>query len=192
LKPNALRGTLSVIVYDHLHTLCIADLKRRGFLQPGLHTVQLNWNRRGRLKLSVRVALNMKADSGVMELLYFYKGGQVVYYETPLEAQPTNLGIGQRWYFTCSRTEKRCTKLYFANGYFQHREGIAGALYQSQTLSHSERALNELLDANEGLCQPYLKRHYRGKPTKRYLAACKQAERLSPAALAYLKKIGVA
>ena len=109
-------------------------------------------------------------------------------YNVVLSAVPTNLGIGQRWYFTCTRTGKRCSKLYLADGYFQHRDGISGAMYRTQTRSHYSRRLDKIFDAQDGLHRRYMKWHYRGNPTKRYERAVRKHRAAEPAILAFLNE----
>lgn len=179
------------IIFDEAKTVSIADLKRYGYLQPGHRSGELRWSCRGRQTGEVGIAVHIWADEGYLAFNYTYDRVNYYRYEVRLEARPTNLGIGKRWYFICYRTGKRCTKLFMGNDYFQHRSGIPGALYDSQTRSHFYRNLDKYFRAEELADRPYFKTHYRGKPTKRYMQVIKaqvRAEHLAGTALRTLRR----
>ncbi len=114
---------------DELRNLSITTFKRHGLLQEAYRRATIEWSRRGRPNgsMGVTVWLNEQEGKGKVRFSYEIKAEQY-FYDVGLEAVPCNLGGGQRWYFICSQTGKRCTKLHFANEYFQHRSGIPGAM----------------------------------------------------------------
>jgi hypothetical protein len=163
------RRSNNPFVFDELKIVSIADLKRYGYLRDGYRYGTLSWSCRGRKTGEVRIAAQVWADRGYLEFRYTYDLEKYFQYQVPLVAIPTNLGMGQRWYFLCPRTGRRCAKLHMANDYFQHRSGIPGGLYNSQTRSGLYRMLDRFWRAQDQIYTPYLKTHYRGRPTKRYL-----------------------
>lgn len=178
-------------LYDDLKTLSISDLKRLGYLQNGYRKGNIRWTFRGKPNGDVDIAvwLNEGSGEGTLTFTYIFEKQRHYNYQVQLVAVPSNLGAGQRWYFICPRTGKRCIKLYMANEYFQHRDGIPGAMYQSQTKSKFYRKLEKFFGGYDLMSTPNLKRHYRGRPTKRYLRAFKAAQdsqRLSRYVLAKL------
>lgn len=187
---NMGRRSTSAHILDELKALSIADLKRFGYLHPGTRTGTLSWSYYGNPTGNVSVAMQMWENAGYLRFAYTYNQTQDFQYNVHLIALPTNLGIGQRWYFICPRTGKRCTKLFVANGYFQHREGIPGAMYRSQTRSHYRRSLDKYWNANDRLHRRHLKWHYKGRPTKRYLRAVQANAEAEPLALAFLRRWG--
>lgn len=173
------RYPTSVPLLNELTAISIADLKRLQYLKSGHRAGNIQWRVRGQIVGNVDVVVLVNDDSGhgYLELSYYYQKEHWYQYQIPLVATPTNLGIGQRWYFECPTTEKRCTKLFLANGIFQHRQGITGAMYSSQTRSHRHRDWDKFWGAEKRLERPYMKTHYRGRPTRRYLKAFKAFER---------------
>lgn len=158
-------------IYDDLKTVSIADLKRFGYLRAGYRAGTLKWTWQGEPtgEIGITVSLSEEERRGFFQLSYIYNREHSFRYSLNMVALPTNLGVGLRWFFICGRTGRRCTKLHLANGYFQHRSGIPGALYESQTRSGLYRRLNRFFRAHDQIFTPYLKSHYRGKWTKRYL-----------------------
>jgi len=156
---------------DELKSLSIADFKRFGYLKAGFQSGVIKWSRAGRTTGEIDVSMWFleKEENGVIRFSYFIKGHPYDY-EVKLEAFPTNLGSGRRWYFICAQTGKRCSKLHLANGYFQHRSGIPGAMYSKQTESAKTRMIH-LFVVGTFECHKSGRRriYYKGKPTKRYL-----------------------
>lgn len=170
------------ILLDELKSISISNLKALGFLKRGFRKGNLNWTWQGEPTGDVNFGMLLVPDErhGYLELSYTYQKEYKFHYKVSLIAVPTNLGIGLRWYFICPRTGKRCTKLFLANGYFQHRTGIPGAMYDCQTRSHFARLLDKVWNHEGTLERPYMKTHYRGMPTKRYLRALVAVRRLRP------------
>lgn len=78
----------------------------------------------------------------------------------------------------------RCRKLYFADTYFYHRSAFNGCMYEKQTQSKKSRYLDKTLgeyfrteQLYELLYKKHFKKHYAGKPTKRYLKLTQQIKR---------------
>lgn len=181
------RYTSGAYIYDELKTLSIADLKRFGYLQPGKRSGVIKWSYRGRHTGDIKIVATIGDGHGFLEFSYIYADKYPMLYWVTLKTVGTNLGIGRRWYFTCLRTGKSCTKLFMADGYFQHRDGIPGAMYRSQTRSHLRRTLDKVFDARDNLYRRNLKWHYRGKPTKRYLRTLERYRAAEPAILAFIR-----
>lgn len=154
-------------LFNEIKSISLADLNRCGSLKPGCHSGVLSFTRGNTPTGKVNFTVYMWEGKGCFEISYTLSSGQHIEYQVPLVAVPSNLGIGQRWYFICPRTGKRCSKLHYANGYFQHRTGIPGAFYECQTRSHFWRAMYIALFRLDRPRRPYAKRHYRGKPVRR-------------------------
>ncbi|MCB9307344.1 MAG: hypothetical protein H6565_12175 [Lewinellaceae bacterium] len=165
------RYSTGAYILDELKTLSISDLKRLGYLKPGCRGGKIRWTLQGETTGTVNIAVALWPTYGRIEFSYTWNHEQYYRYGLLITSVPTNPGIGQRWYFIYIQTGKRCSKLYLANGYFQHREGIPGAMYRSQVQSHYSRSVDKVWDAHDRLYRPYMKWHYRGKPTPRYLRA---------------------
>lgn len=159
------------IILDELKIISTKDLKRFGYLKTGNRKGTIKWTCQGEPTgdVNIIVWLSESDRRGSLQLIYTYNHETRYRYFVELVAVPTNLGIGLRWYFVCSFTGKRCTKLHLANGVFQHRSGIKGAFYETQTRSGHFRALDHYWRAKELIFTPYLKSHYRGRHTKRFL-----------------------
>lgn len=167
---------------DEMRSLSITTFKRHGLLQAAYRRATIEWFRRDRPNgsIGVTVWLNEQEGKGKVRFSYEIKAEQY-FYNVGLEAVPCNLGGGQRWYFICSQTGKRCTKLHFANGYLQHRSGIPGAMYSRQTESVKTRMIHWLVEGTFESHKPDLpKPYYQGKPTKRLLRHRKICQRVIP------------
>jgi len=185
------RNSSGAYILDDLKTLSIADLKRLGYLKQGCRYGNVRWTYRGEPTGTVSITVSLWPEYGWIAFSYTYDHQHQYRYHLQMVSVPANLGIGRCWFFVCTRTGKRCTKLYLANGYFQHRDGIKGAMYRSQTRSHFSRAFDRVMDAEDGLYTRHMKWHYRGKPTPRYLrakAARQTAARYVPEVLRRLSK----
>ncbi len=168
------------IIFDELKIVTITDLKKFGYLKTGNRKGNLRWKCRGEYTgdVDIIVWLSETDRRGSLQFIYTYNKEKHYHYFVDLIAVPTNLGIGLRWYFLCHVTGERCTKLHLANGYFQHRSGIKGAFYETQTRSRYSRLDDRYWRSQEQIFTPYLKSHYRGRPTKRFLR-CFQAYKRS-------------
>lgn len=184
------RYSTGAYILDQLKTLSIADLKRMGYMKPGRRYGNVRWSCKGETTGTVTIVVEIGPACGYVDFSYIHNHEQEYRYRVQLTSIPTNLGIGRRWYFICPQTGKRCAKLFLGNGYFQHRTGIPGALYSSQTESGFYRSLAKYWRDYDRQFTPYMKTHYRGKPTKRYLLtriAARKADRLGALLLASMK-----
>lgn len=80
--------------------------------------------------------------------------------------EPSNLGIGEVWYFRCPITEKKCRKLVFWQGEFIHQSAIENHFYRAQTESAPERSSKKWIrryKKYEDLTKQQMQKHY--KPT---------------------------
>lgn len=90
-----------------------------------------------------------------------------------LHFEPSNLGRGDVWFFSCPQTGKKCRKLVLWHGRFVHQSVIQHSYYKQQTESRPDRISNkwirkyhkyqELLKKQE---KKYYKPMYAGKYTK--------------------------
>jgi hypothetical protein len=163
------------ILYDECKTISVSDLKRWGYLEPEQwRSGTITWSRQGRETGSIGFTVDTLDSQPTLELDYKYDGHQVKY-QIQMVSVPSNVGKGIVWYFLCPYTRKRCRKLYLVQTYFYHREAFKGSFYEKQTYSHRGRKLNKSLEdlfavdkAYEQIYSKYFKKHYAGKPTKRY------------------------
>lgn len=175
LPPMPRHSTLPTL-YDECKTISISSLKRIGYLKPGeWSTGTLTWSRNGTITSSIGFAANMFADRPYCELNYTSNGTSIKY-EVSLVSVPSNIGKGVIWYFLCPATGLRCRKLYLIGSRFLHRKAFRGCFYEKQTYSTRNRwlcrsyeTLFEVEKAYEQMYSKYFKKHYAGKPTKRYL-----------------------
>lgn len=157
------------ILINELKSLSISDLKKYGYLKTGHRSGNFKWKYKGRKNdsIHVNVVLDERKGAGILDIIYWLADGQEIRIPVSLTAIPTNLKNGQRWYFICAYTGKRCSKLHYYNGYFLHRSGIAGSMYGTQTESKNNRLIRCLLDACFAQFEPEYYRCYKGKPTKK-------------------------
>lgn len=153
----------------------INNLRKWGHIKPGVDVWNCRyiWSRRGERIADVGYKVIMSGDPYV-ELDYKYRGESRIY-QIYLEALPSNLGIGDVWYFVCRHTGRRCRILYSISGWFVHREATRGVYYESQIRSKYARMLDQTLGAyfqadalRDQLYSKHFTRYYRGKPTRRY------------------------
>lgn len=120
----------STIIIEYLPSLRTSDLK--------------NWdtisNRcvPGKDNSLVRYRLTYELTREVLILEYRINGKAKEQY-IDLSFEPSNLGVGEVWYFICPQTEKRCRKLVLWNGKFIHQSCIQNLYYKQQTESNTER-----------------------------------------------------
>lgn len=162
-------------LYDEAKQIHLSELKAWKYLAPNQHkSGTITWSRNGRQTGRINIIVNTQPKAPYLELDYSY-GEEPRKYRVPLVSVPSNLGKGKVWYFLCPHTRKRCRKLYSVGGYFLHREAFEGVMYEKQTYSANNRQLLQLFEQSyteniyDELHQKYFKKHYAGKPTKRYL-----------------------
>ncbi len=164
-------------LFDECKTINIRFLKKNGYLKDGIFRGgQMTWSRNGEQTGSISFTINTLSNSSYMELDYKYRDEKNVNYQVRLVSIPSNLGKGVIWYFLCPSTGKRCRKLYLIQGLFLHRKAFRGCFYEKQLYSHRNRNMCRTFQkffgsdkAYEAIYSKYFKKHYKGKPTKRYL-----------------------
>lgn len=166
-------------LYDDLKTVCISFLTKNGYLKPNQwQSGTISWSRNGNKTGSVSIRVSTRPESPYLELDYKCNEDPINY-RVQLVSAPSNLGKGVVWYFVCPHTGKRCRKLYLADTYFYHRSAFRGCMYEIQTKSKKDRAIERkykpLYKGKEydQLQAGYFKTHYNGKPTRRFLRIMK-------------------
>lgn len=120
-----------------------------------------------------------------MLFLDYTCAGLEVSQEIELVAIPSNLKNGYYWNFICPISGRRCKKLHFIRGLFQHRTALPGVFYRQQVRGKcplvrymdEHDAIVAILKATE---QPYFRENYAGKPTRRCLRMLRKAKKLIP------------
>lgn len=170
-KPNTFPT-----LFDETKQVSIQKLSEWGYLKPNLiMNSTLTWSIRGNETGSISLISNTKCAAPYIELDYKYND-EPRNYNVQMVSIPSNLDVGIIWYFLCPITNKRCRKLYSVDGYFLHREAFKGCMYESQTRSKLWRQMEKTFgkvfrieDAYDCLYSKHFKKHYKGKPTKKYL-----------------------
>jgi len=177
------------ILYNDALQISITKLKELGYLKKlQIKSGILNWSRNGSPAGSITISLNTIAVQPYIELDYNFRN-EPRNYKIKLVTTPSNLNKGEIYYFLCPITNKRSRKLYSIGGYFLHREAFKGCMYESQTMSHSDRQ-NKFIIENafgidfiyEEIHKKHFKKTYSGNYTKRYkklLAKINNAENVS-------------
>jgi hypothetical protein len=166
-------------LYNEALQMHISRLKGWGYLEPNqIRSGTLSWSRNG--NPTGRISILVNTIDMTIQLDYTY-GDEPRKYEIDIVSVPSNLGKGEVYYFECPKTFKRCRILYSIGGYFFHRDAFNNAMYDSQTISKGNRAMCKLFDSYGKSENKYIetqkkhfKKHYAGKPTKRYLKALKE------------------
>ncbi|MFL0685369.1 MAG: hypothetical protein ACJLTB_19530 [Algoriphagus aquaeductus] len=143
----------------------------------------MTWSRRGEQTGSISFTVSTFEGNEYLKLKYKF-GDEPREYKIRLLKKPTNLGIGEMWFFRCPSTGKLCRKLYSIGGYFFHREAFKGCFYETQIRSKYARFLDSNYGAyfkSESLYlearKKHLKKTYAGKPTKKYLKLSKEIQK---------------
>lgn len=145
-------------------------LKERGHLKPHCRTEgRLSWSRLG--KPSGNIIVSTDLDNKYVEFRYT-SSGRPIDYRINLVSLPSNLGIGEVWYFICPITTKRCRTLYEYGDYFYSRLAFDSPIYSSQIESKNirgwQRSMRTLSLRDEFLAKKYSRTLYNGKFTRRY------------------------
>lgn len=167
-KPNR-------TILDDLIVLDISFLRKKGYLiNNNLKTGEIYWICDNKKICSINVFSNTYASQFYIELSYSYKK-KTFNYKIKLTQIQSNLGKGKVWYFICPNTERKCRKLYLYELRFYSRFAFLNGLYKNQIRSKKERILDntfwKYLNAEkyyDEIEQKNLKRHYKGKITKKY------------------------
>jgi hypothetical protein len=163
-------------VFDSALQIQVSKLKEWGYLVPNQwKTGTLNWSRNGNPTGSISIGVSTLEGNEYLHLNYNFRE-EPREYKIRLVRKPTNLGVGEMWFFHCPSTGKLCRKLYSIDGYFLHRGAFKGVLYSSQIKSKYERFLDstygEYFKSEEiyyEINKKHLKKTYAGKPTKKFL-----------------------
>jgi hypothetical protein len=178
------RYSTSPTLYDEVLQINLSKLKQWGYLNPEqLKSGALNWSINGEEIASISITVNTNYRPYI-ELSY-NSDGDPRKYKIWLTTVPSNLGIGEIWYFICPQTHRRCRKLYLVSGYFFHRDAFSGCMYDCQTKSKSWRQIDKVYgslfkldELYEELNSKHFKTHYNGKPTRRYLKLMEKIRRI--------------
>ena len=132
------------------------------------------WSQQGEDVASIGLDGYLKYSSPYIRL-YYTTNGASVDYTIKIVKKPSNLGVGDVYYFQCPHTGKLCRKLYKVGKYFLHREAYKNLYYDSQLESRAMRKLAKyyipMIKEDEIIAtqfQKNFKKFYRGIPTKRY------------------------
>ena len=180
-------------LFNEALQLNISKLKDWGYLEYNKRGV-IDWSSDGRPTGRISIRSRITDEEKNVELDYNY-GDEPRKYKIFLTCVMSNLGKGEIWYFVCPQTGKRCRKLYSIGGYFLHRSAFRGCMYDSQTKSKKWREMErvygvyfELDRLYEQLYSKHFKRHYNGKPTRRYLTLLKKIEDAEAVSISNLKR----
>ncbi|MFC3881275.1 hypothetical protein ACFOSV_13870 [Algoriphagus namhaensis] len=171
-------------LYDEALQINISKLKEWGYLIPNNWKAStLNWSRNGNQTASISIGVSTLEGNEYLHLKYNFRD-EPRDYKVRLVKKPTNLGIGEMWFFRCPSTGKLCRKLYSIEGYFYHREAFKGCFYEAQIQSKYARFIDKNFRAYfkvdslyEQVCKKHLKKTYAGKPTKKYSKLLNQIEK---------------
>ncbi len=172
-------------LFDEVKTLNIKKLIEWQYLKPNIcNDATINWNRNGEKYSSIGALIN--TNTMTIQFHYTFQETIKIQYTVNLIKRPSNLGKGEMWLFECPETGKLCRKLYFYRGKFLHREAANGFFYQSQIYSKQFRGVSYYSELENNYMQLYkkhLKKHYRGKPTKKFRKLTyriKMGEKIAP------------
>lgn len=171
--------------YDEMPTLSTTFLSKQGYLKLNQsQTGTVSWFRYEKVTAQISIEVHTHPERMYLELRYRCNGSPINY-KVRLFSTPSNLGKGVVWYFICPRTGKRCRKLYLAETYFYHRSAFKGYMYETQTRSKQYRSLEKTFGQHfrveelfEQLYSKHFKKHYAGKPTKKYLKLKREIENI--------------
>ena len=157
-------------------TLKVSTLSKCKALKPGQETsITTGWTSKRGNDLDILITCKMELRNERIILDYIDFKGNTVKEMIYLTSTPANIGNGLIWWFICPYTHTRCRNLIFINGYFMHRSNLVNAMYSTQSNSRYWRTLFKLKPdiptvekIFEQPYQPYYKRYYNGKITKRY------------------------
>jgi len=161
---------------ENCFSFSITSLKNSGYLKSDkdLFNLSSHWIRNGEKEASI--GFNLITLDEKLKLLTFYYSvdGRLIKYEVEIVAFPSNLGFGNRWYFICPATSKRCMSLIKPSysDFFLHRTAFS-LLYKQQLYNKDKFSRFFLLldkiekrdELIEELWMKYRKSNYRGIPT---------------------------
>ena len=154
----------------------ITWLKKSGCIKSDcdFYNVLSTWVRNGEVESSIKFDI-VNINSQLKQLTFKYSVNErPINYKVDIEAFPSNLGIGYRWYFICPTAGRRCMNLVKPSfsDYFYHRSAFSllykQQLYNKNSIGYLFLTLDKFDKKDrliEELYQKYRKTHYRGKPT---------------------------
>lgn len=151
---------------DDLRTLRAGPFKPY-LKEPGYYSVTTKWSDGA----SISGFLSVQNDTASLNISYIVDRAKKYNYTLGLTAIPSNLGIGQIWYFICPITDKKAKKLYMINEVFMHREALLEGFYSSQIQSKKLRVRRKpykYFDLINELESKGFTPYYNGLPTRRY------------------------
>jgi len=174
----------SPFLFGNALQIDVSKLKQWGYLKPNNWKAgTLTWSRRGEKTGSISIGVSTLEANEYLQVSY-NSNGEPREYKIRLERKPTNLGIGEMWFFRCFHTGKLCRKLYLIDGFFLHREALKSGFYEKQIQSKYGRFLDQRYGAYfkyESLCieagKKHLKKTYAGKPTKKFMKLSKEIQK---------------
>ena len=176
------RYSTNPFLFDEAKFISITVLKKWGYLELGTSkSGVLTWRMNGEKTGSISIFVNHNNLVTVD-----YKCNETSYnYNISLTSTPSNLGIGEIWYFICPFTHKRCRKLHLISERFMHRSNLPSGMYSTQIQSKGWRLMDKVYgsyfkldEVYEELYSKHFKTHYNGKPTKRYLKLIQQINKV--------------
>jgi len=176
-------------LYNEALQINISRLKLWGYLKPNNWSAgTINWSRNEQPAGSISIGVSTLKGNEYLHLKYNFRD-EPRECKIRLVRKPTNLGIGEMWFFRCPSTGKLCRKLYSIEGYFLHREAFKFCFYEKQIQSKYARSLDRYYSGffkaeslYEQIHKKHLKKTYAGKPTKKFsklVEKIKDAEKLA-------------
>jgi len=175
------RASTIPFLFDQVRSITTSDLKAWGYLgrehtKSGIILWKLENKVTGKMKLTVNKNSFILMEYSCNEKNYKYC--------IKVISKPSNLSIGEVWFFICPITGKVCRKLHFIGGVFAHRSSLPSGMYSTQTQSKSWRLLEKIY-GNEFVIEDcygiigskHFKTHYKGNPTKKYLNLLKKIKK---------------
>lgn len=91
-------------ILDDTLQIKLSDLRKSGYLEPGqVRSGTYEWSRNGQPAGSIYIVADTCCAAPFIRLIYKYDDMQRDY-KVHLIARPSNLGIGDVWYFQCPDT----------------------------------------------------------------------------------------
>ena len=129
---------------DSMLRLDMRILRTMGFLCPGaVASGPVSWNRHGVSAGSISLSVDLRDQNNPFAMLRFSVNDVPKVQRVALEAVPCGFG-GQRYYFRCPTSDRRCVVLASVGGVFACRQ-VHRLSYSSQ----SESELDRLIQARQ-------------------------------------------
>jgi hypothetical protein len=163
-------------LYDGMKVISLSFLVKHSYLEPHkTKSGSIHWSNRGEPTGNIGIKVERLHSEASLQLDYKCNG-KPISYSIEIISKPSNLGVGLVWFFKCPHTGKHCRKLYLGDSLFLHRTAFLGCMYEKQTKCKGYRRLDKSIgvyfkidELYELIYSKHFKKHYKGKPTKRYL-----------------------